>query len=76
MLYYIQIILALWYVPLFFSFHKLLGSFLVLAALWAMLCVKLIMFARIYYFAGILVVPYLIWVTFNTILNFSIYRLN
>ncbi|KAL5257349.1 hypothetical protein ACHWQZ_G012322 [Mnemiopsis leidyi] len=75
-LYYIQIILAIWYVPLFFSLHKLLGSFLVLAALWSMLCIKLIMFARIYYFAGILVVPYLIWVTFNTILNFSIYRLN
>ena len=75
-LYYIQIILAIWYVPLFFSLHKLLGSFLVLAALWSMLCIMLIMFARIYYFAGILVVPYLLWVTFNTILNFSVYRLN
>jgi len=75
-MYYIQVILAIWYVPLFFSLHKLLGSFLLLAALWSMLCIMLIMFSRIYYFAGILIVPYLLWVTFNTILNFSLYKLN
>lgn len=75
-LFLIQFILNLAWSSLFFNFH-LIGSALI--EIIAMLLVILLMvlnFYKVNRIAGILQIPYLIWVSFATILNLYIYILN
>lgn len=44
--------------------------------LWAMILALLVMFWRVRVLAGVLMVPYLLWVTFATALTYAIWRLN
>jgi benzodiazapine receptor len=44
--------------------------------LWASIAATLFLFWRIATTAGLLLVPYLFWVTFAGILNYSLWRLN
>lgn len=47
-----------------------------ISALWACILVSLVLFVRISKAAGLLLVPYLGWVTFAAALNAAIWRLN
>ncbi len=61
---------------LFFAWH--LGG-LALAdvlLLWALILATLLGFWRVNWLAGALLVPYLLWVSFATALNFSVWQLN
>lgn len=66
---------ALW-TPLFFGLQQpglaLVEIVLLDVAVWA----TLIAFARTRRLAGLLLVPYALWVAFATVLNFTIWRLN
>jgi tryptophan-rich sensory protein len=45
-------------------------------ALWLAILITLLAFWRVRRLAGVLLLPYLAWVTFATALNFTIWRLN
>ena len=61
---------------LFFSWNQGALSFLDIVVLWAMIVITLVLFWRIRPLAGLLLVPYLAWVTFAGALNYAIWQLN
>jgi translocator protein len=66
---------ALW-TPLFFGLHQPGLACVEIAALWLLILMTLILFWRVKKTAGVLLLPYLAWVTIATALNFTIWRLN
>ena len=61
---------------LFFGLHRPGLALIDIIALWLVLAVTLVAFWRARRAAGVLLLPYLAWVTFATALNFTIWRLN
>lgn len=66
---------ALW-TPLFFGLHLPLLAFAEIMALWMALLITNILFWRVRTIAGLLLIPYLLWVSFAALLNFTIWQLN
>ena len=60
----------------FFNFEWYLFSFLWILLLWILILKMFRQFSEISKWAGYLIVPYLLWVTFAAYLNFGIWRLN
>ncbi len=60
----------------FFGLQSPLGGILVIAVLWLMILWLIISFRRFNKVASWLLLPYLLWVSFASILNFSIWFLN
>ena len=71
-----QLLLNAIWSPVFFGAHAIGSALVVLIALWAVLLVTMIAFARLDTLAGRLLLPYHLWVTFATVLNAAIVRLN
>lgn len=72
----VQLILnALWSV-VFFGWKRTGLAFAEIVLLWLALALTTISFLRLTPLAGYLLVPYLAWVTFAALLNFSIWRKN
>ena len=61
---------------LFFGWHRGDLAFAHILVLWAVIIGTLIAFWRIRPFAGALLVPYLLWVSFAAALNHAVWRLN
>ncbi|MFB9845174.1 TspO/MBR family protein [Mucilaginibacter ginsenosidivorans] len=74
--YVIQLILNFSWSLVFFRMHELLGALIVIKLLWLMILATIIYFGKFSKVASWLLVPYLLWVSFATVLNFSIYLLN
>lgn len=71
----IQLVLnGLWTV-IFFGLHRVGLAFVEIAVLWIAILATVILFWQRLSLAGILLTPYLAWVTFAAALNFSIWRL-
>jgi translocator protein len=51
-------------------------AFAEIVLLWGMILALVVLFWRLRPLAGMLLVPYLAWVTFAAVLNFSIWQLN
>jgi benzodiazapine receptor len=66
---------ALWTLT-FFRGHFLFGSLLVIIPLWVAIVATIVAFARVNRKAAILLVPYLLWVSFAALLNYDIWKLN
>ncbi len=66
---------ALWSI-IFFGFHSPAPAFMIIIVLWLMIAYLAAGFYRIDRTAGILLLPYLAWVSFATYLNLSIVLLN
>lgn len=66
---------ALW-TPLFFGMHWIGLAFAEIILLWLAIATTLIAFMRVRKDAGALFVPYLLWVSFAAVLNFTLWRLN
>jgi benzodiazapine receptor len=66
---------ALW-TPLFFGMHRAGLAFAEIIALWLVLAATLRSFWWVRKAAGVLLVPYLAWVSFAAALNFTIRRMN
>ena len=66
---------ALWSF-LFFGLHSPGLALLGIVALWLAVLATLIVFWRSHPPAGLLLLPYLLWVSFATYLNFQLWRLN
>jgi benzodiazapine receptor len=75
-LFFIQLVLnALWSV-FFFGLRSPLAGLIEMAFLWSALALTIYYFFKLSQWAGILLLPYLVWVSFAFILNFSLWILN
>ena len=61
---------------LFFAWHLGGVAFAEVLLLWALIACTLVAFWRIRPVAGMLLVPYLAWVTFASALNYTLWQLN
>jgi tryptophan-rich sensory protein len=75
-LFFVQLILNTLWSVLFFGLHQPMWAFFEILVLWLFILLTLIAFWRIALPAGLLLVPYLLWVSFASALNFAIWRLN
>ena len=66
---------ALWSY-LFFGLHSPFLALLDVIVMWLMILATLIAFWQVNLLAGILMIPYLVWVSIAAFLNFTIWRLN
>ena len=66
---------ALWSI-VFFGAQSIIGGLIVIIILWVLILITILKFIKISRVAGILLIPYLLWVSFATVLNFFIYKLN
>lgn len=77
MLYFaIQIILNFFWSIIFFSFHQPGIAFIEIVLMWLFILFSIISFYPISKIASYLLVPYICWVSFASVLNFFIWRLN
>jgi len=61
---------------LFFAWHQGLLALVDIVVLWLLILATLVSSWRVRPLAGALLIPYLLWVSFASILNFSLWRLN
>jgi len=66
---------ALW-TWLFFVWHKGGLAFAEILLLWVMIVATIMLFWRISKVAGVMLMPYLAWVTFATVLTYAIWQRN
>ena len=66
---------ALW-TPLFFGLHRLGVAFAEIVLLWLAIGTTLTVFRPVSRAAAWLLAPYLAWVSFATVLNFALWRMN
>ncbi|CAM4097864.1 CrtK protein [Novosphingobium lubricantis] len=72
----LQFILNLAWSPVFFALHQITGAFWITVAMAVLIAVTIALFWRIRPVAGMLLVPYLAWVCFASVLTFEFGRLN
>ena len=75
-LFLVQLALNALWSWLFFGWSRGALAFADVLLLWATIVATLIAFWRIRPLAGALLVPYLLWVSFASALNYSVWRLN
>ncbi len=75
-LYYLQLFFNFLWSFIFFNFNNYLVAFIWIIILLILIIATTIEFYKIKPVAGYLMIPYILWVTFATVLNFSIYLLN
>jgi translocator protein len=72
----IQLALNIIWSLLFFGLRYPLFAFIEIIMLWLAILITIIKFYNINVTAALLLIPYLLWVSFAAILNYSIYILN
>ena len=75
-LFWIQLILNAIWTPIFFGAHAILLAFVIIVVMWVYILKTILSFAKINKVASYLLYPYLAWVSFASILNFSVWLLN
>ena len=75
-LFVFQWLLNVLWTPLFFGMHRAGLAYIEIVALWCVLTATLGLFWRVKKTAGLLLVPYLVWVTFAAALNFTLWHMN
>ncbi len=76
MLFSLQLLLNFLWTPVFFHFHATRVAMFIIVLLWLAILITAICFWQLDRIAAWLMLPYLVWVTFATTLNFEICRLN
>lgn len=71
-----QFLVNLAWSPVFFGMNRITGGLIVIAVLDVLVLVTLVLFWRIRKLAGALLLPYLAWILFATILNYQFLMLN
>ena len=75
-LYFTQLVLNAAWTPVFFGAKEIGWALVVILALWTAILCTLLAFGRVSKLAGWMLVPYLAWVSFATVLNFMLWRMN
>ena len=76
MIFYLQLVLNILWSIIFFGFRAFDIAFIEILMLWFAILYTIINFYRISKPAGYLLIPYLLWVSFASVLNFYIWWLN
>ena len=71
-LFVIQLILNFMWSPLFFKYHLIYESLFLLFVIWIIVLIIIYLFYSINKIASILLIPYIIWLSFALYLNFYI----
>jgi tryptophan-rich sensory protein len=71
-----QLVLNTLWSIVFFGAHMILGAAVLIVLLGAMIAASIWLFSKISRAAAYLLVPYILWVSFATVLNISLYVLN
>ena len=74
--YFIQLALNSFWSVIFFGLHHPQLAFFEIIILWIFILITLLKFYKIQRTAGLLLIPYLLWVSFASILNLFIWLLN
>lgn len=74
--FFIQLALNFLWTFIFFGFHSPLAAFVTIVILWIMILVSIRKFYPLSKTAAYLLIPYILWVSFASVLNFSIIVLN
>jgi len=72
----IQLFFNFWWSILFFSFYTVFLSLIDILIMWFLIIYMISLFKKIKPVAAYLQIPYLLWVSFATVLNISIWYLN
>lgn len=75
-LFILQLIANFFWSLIFFNQHQIGLAFAEIIVLWLLILLTIFSFARINKVAAWLLVPYISWVSFASILNFTIWQLN
>jgi tryptophan-rich sensory protein len=75
-IYYIQLFFNFVWSFIFFSVGNYLFAFVWIIILWLLIIATILEFKMIKNRAAYILIPYLIWVTFAAVLNFSVFLLN
>lgn len=75
-LFLVQLVLNAAWTPLFFGLHRAGLAFTGILLLWLAIAATLLAFRPVSRTAMLLLVPYLAWVSFAAVLNFTLWRLN
>jgi benzodiazapine receptor len=71
-----QLVLNVLWSFLFFGLGSPFAAFIEIIFLWIAILITTILFYSLSKVAGILLIPYLLWVSFASVLNFYIWRVN
>lgn len=71
-----QLFLNFWWSIIFFSFHSLLFAVIEIIALWALITYMIVLFGKVSKTAAYLNLPYILWVSFATLLTVAFWWLN
>ncbi len=74
--YFIQLFFNFFWSVLFFNFQAYGLAFVWIIGLWVLILLMIVRFYRADKIAGLLQIPYLLWVSFAAHLNFMVYQLN
>ncbi len=74
--FFVQLILNVLWSLAFFELRLPLLGLVDIILLWLVILLTIQHFSKVSKFAGVLLLPYLIWVSFATLLNFSLWILN
>ena len=72
----VQLILNVLWSIVFFAFKSTLGAFIIIVVLWITILITIIAFYRISKPTGIILIPYIAWVSIASALNYAVYLLN
>ncbi len=72
----VQLFFNFWWSLIFFSFHLIFLSVLDILLIWILIIYMIVLFKKINPVAAYLQIPYLLWVTFATLVNIPIWYLN
>lgn len=75
-LYFTQLVLNAAWTPVFFGAGKIGWALVVILAMWVTILCTLLTFIRVNRTAGWMMGPYLAWVSFASVLNFTLWRMN
>lgn len=75
-LFVVQLVLNGLWSYLFFGRYRPDLAFFDIVALWSVIVVLTVLFWRVHRGAGAMLVPYLVWVSFASYLNFVLWRMN
>ncbi|MBN1766298.1 MAG: tryptophan-rich sensory protein [Sedimentisphaerales bacterium] len=75
-LFLIQLTFNAAWMPIFFGYQKIFIAFIDIILLWFAILLTIIKFWNISKTASILLIPYILWVTFASVINLSIWILN
>jgi translocator protein len=75
-LFLVQLVLNGLWSYLFFGLHSPFAAFLEIVVLWALILLTTVLFWRVRPLAGIMMLPYIAWVSFASVLNYSLWQLN